>query len=120
VSADEAFDIIGWYHLFISVKLHRALTRDTFDEEMEDDPEFADMPRDSDGSGKIALLSIDRSILAWAVLGTHLAEFTEPSLNAMLTLDRLRRAVEKEIPKARTFVRPGFDTLKFPTMEAHR
>jgi hypothetical protein len=46
VSAEEAFEIITWYHLFISVKLARALHRDAFDEEIENDPELADMPRE--------------------------------------------------------------------------
>ena len=31
-------------------------------------------------------------------------------LTMLLHLDRLRRAVEKEFPEARSFIRPGFDT----------
>ena len=69
-------------------------------------------PRDQDGSAKVALLGIDRSILAWALF-SQLEAFTSTALPAMLTLDRLRRNVEKAFPKARPFVRPGFDTLRF-------
>jgi acyl dehydratase len=81
---------------------------------MENDPELKDMPKDSDGSAKIALIAIDHSIIAWAVLSTRLPELHQTSLHAMLTLDRLRRAVEKDVPNARPFVRPGFDTVRFP------
>jgi hypothetical protein len=72
------------------------------------------MPRDQDGSAKLALIVIERSILAWAVLSLHEPAFAETALSAMLTLRRLRAAVEKEFPKARGFVRPGFDTVAFP------
>jgi hypothetical protein len=114
VSAAEAFDVIGYYHLLVMVKLSRALKWDELDEEMAQDPEMAGMPRDQDGTAKLVLILLERSILAWAVLSLHEAEHREAALSAMLTLHRLRAGVEKEFPNAPTFVRPGFDTLAFP------
>lgn len=114
VSAAEAFDVICFYHLFIAVKLSRALSHHEIDDQIESDPELAGMPRDQDGSAKIALIAIDRSILAWAVLQLCEPAQRETALSSMLSLARLRTAVEKSFPKARTFVRPGFDTHVFP------
>jgi hypothetical protein len=112
VTLTEAFDIIAWFHYMIPVKLSRALSHDELDEEMENDPEMKDMPRDQDGSAKIALIAIDRSILVWAAL-SQIETLTATALPALVTLDRLRRNVEKQFPKARPFIRPGFDTLRF-------
>jgi hypothetical protein len=114
VSAAEAFEVVNTYHMLLTVKLSRALSWDEVDEEMANDPELADMPRDQDGSAKLALILIDRSILAWAVLMVQAPEHKETALSAMLTLNRLRPAVEKAFPNAHKFVRPGFDTVKFP------
>jgi len=112
VSVAEAFDVIAWDHTIIAVKTGRATKRHDVDEGFADEPDFAAMDRD--GTAKVALLSIDRSILAWALLMTHLPAHTESALAAMLTLHRLRTAMEREIPKARSFVRAGFDTVRFP------
>jgi hypothetical protein len=96
------------------VKLSRALHHDESDEETESNPELAGMQRDQDGSAKVAMILIERSIWAWAVLTLHEPGMKEKALQAMLTLERLRVGVEKEFPKAKAFVRPGFDTVKFP------
>ena len=114
VSAAEAFEVIAYYHLLVMVKLSRALNWDELDEEMAQDPEMAAMPRDQDGTAKLVLILLERSILAWAVLSLHEPAHREAALSAMLTLQRLRVGVEKEFPNAPSFVRPGFDTLAFP------
>jgi len=72
------------------------------------------LPRDEDGSAKIAMIGMDRSIVACAVLSPHVPAHAEAALSTMLTLARLRTAVEREFPGARGFVRPGFDTHVFP------
>jgi hypothetical protein len=115
ISAAEAFEVIAWFHLFITVKLSRTLSqREHEEDEIADDPELAAMPRDQDGSAKIALIGIDRSITAWAILSLHQPAHADAARSAMLTLSRLRTAIEKDFPKARLFVRPGFDTHTFP------
>jgi hypothetical protein len=120
VTPGECYQIIVWYHTLTPVKVARALHRDEFDEEMDDDPDFKDMPRDSDGSAKVVLLTLDRTILAWTGLYGHVPELQETALCAMLTLDRLRRGVQREFSKARPFVRPGFDTLRYPQQECRK
>ena len=107
----DAIEVIRWYQHQIYVKIMRALMKD------EDDDEFAekyDFPKDSDGSAKVALIGMDRSIGAWGRFINHFPEKTEDILMILINLDRLRKSTEKEFPDARSFVRPGFDTLTSP------
>ena len=89
----------------IHVKLMRALQQDDTD----DLEILKDMPKDSDGSAKVALVGIDRSISAWVAMRNHFPEMTDDVLNLLLPLDWLRKNIEEEFPEARNFVRPGFD-----------
>lgn len=57
-------EVIRWYQHQIYVKLLRA-TSGKLDEAIEPSDDF---PKDSDGSTKIALIGIDRSISAWGKL----------------------------------------------------
>jgi hypothetical protein len=102
----DALEVVQWYLFFIEVKLHRAVSSST-DERREKIDGF---PRDSDGSAKVALIAIDRSIGAWAHLREHFSvEHGDAILDLLVKLERLRRAAEAKFPKARTFRRPGFD-----------
>jgi len=106
--ADQLKDmtnIIRWYQHQIYVKLMRAVTG-RVDDEANPDNEF---PLDSDGSAKVALIGIDRSISAWANLQKFLPEASDIILDYLVLLERLRRKTEKSFPNARAFIRPGFD-----------
>jgi hypothetical protein len=105
VSLEEAFDVIRWYQYFIHVKVVRAV-RGKMEEGEEGWDEF---PKDSDGSTKIALIGIDRSIAAWAVIRHYVTEGASGVIEIIGFLDGLRQAVEKTFPEARSFIRPGFD-----------
>ena len=67
-------------------------------------------PSDADGSAKVALIALDRSIAAWARLRGHLAAEGDAILDLLVQLERLRRATERVFPQARAFQRPGFDS----------
>jgi hypothetical protein len=71
--------------------------------------DLKDIPSDADGSAKIALIGIDRSIAAWAVILKSMPEQEKEILDFLVQLERLRRQAEQTFPKARAFVRPGFD-----------
>ena len=101
----EAIEVIRWYQHFIYVKLMRAV-RGELDER---DEELDDLPKDSDGSAKIALIAIDRSIGAWGTIYGLDSFQNEKILRFIAYLDRLREEVEKTFPGARSFTRPGFD-----------
>jgi len=102
-------DVIRWYQHFIYVKLSRAISSRAR-EDMETDEELKAFSKDSDGSAKIALIAIDRSIAAWSGLREALGADGESILDLQAQLAAIRREAEKLFPQARQFVRPGFDT----------
>jgi hypothetical protein len=106
----DAIEVIRWYQFQIAVKIMRGLMRDDLDEEEEEEPEAA-RQSDSDGSAKVALIGMERSISAWERLRELLPEKTDSILPMMLHLEQLRRATEQAFPNANKFVRPGFDEV---------
>jgi len=103
----EMLQIIGWYHFFITAKINRALCAEA---DYEEDADFDAFRNDGDGSVKIALIAIDRSIVAWSVLVT---EETHREINPLIRLlEMLRRMCEEKFPNARDFLRPGFDEIE--------
>jgi hypothetical protein len=102
----EALDVIQYYLFQIHVKIQRALSGRMDDDEWFEENDF---PKDSDGSAKVALIGIDRSIGGWGILLHHFPTQEEPILNLLTTLQRIRREVEEVFPDARGFKRPGFD-----------
>lgn len=107
-SLEDTVQVIRWYQHQIWVKLMRAISG-----ELEERPEFLDeFPKDSDGSAKVALIAIDRSIAAWGEMFRHFPEQEDEILDLLVHLDRLRRKVEEAFPNARAFVRPGFDEIQ--------
>jgi len=104
---EDAREVVQWYQYQIAVKTIRALSGRK--EELEGDPEIAEFPKDSDGSAKVAMIGIDRSIAAWRLMQLSLPERAASIVPLILQLDRLRVRLEKAFPEAREFVRPGFD-----------
>ncbi|RPJ86648.1 MAG: hypothetical protein EHM18_05120 [Acidobacteria bacterium] len=101
----ESGDIILWYHTLLAAKIGRAVGGKLRCE----DADFEDLSGDSDGSAKVALIAIDRSMAAWWNLLGHLPERKREIAGFLAFLNRLRRETEKTFPLARKFVRPGFD-----------
>jgi len=105
---DDAREVIQWYQYQIAVKTMRALSA-RLDELGTTD--FTDFSKDSDGSAKVALIGIDRSIAAWRLVQLSLPERAASIVPLILQLERLRQRIEKAFPDARDFVRPGFDEI---------
>ena len=110
----DAVAVVRWYQFQIAVKIMRGLLRDNpeGDEDFEEDGEDqfeSGHQSDSDGSAKVALIGMERSIGAWARLRELRPDKAESILPIMLHLEQLRRATEQAFPKAQSFVRPGFD-----------
>src|SRR5215813_3955891 len=138
IGIQDAVEIIRWYQLFIEVKLVRALSGSSSFSEDEDDDEaeeeedlstefFMDFESvddddldydeviaqsarmDANGSAKIALVAIDRSIGAWRTLQISLPEKSDTIKPILIQLESLRGSAEKRFPHARDFIRPGLD-----------
>ena len=100
----DAIEIIHWYQFQIHVKIKRGLHGKLAPIEEDDD-----FPKDSDGSIKVALIGIDRSIAAWGKMHFIFPEKEDEILELLIQLERLRRYTEKEFQNARDFKRIGFD-----------
>jgi hypothetical protein len=100
----NSIEVIIWYKFFIAAKLHRATRHDN--------DSFMEIPVDSDenGSAKIALIAINRSIVAWSIVRSFYKTDLNTTGEFMGQLIAIRRVVEKSFPRAHEFVRPGFDT----------
>ncbi len=106
----DAAEVIQWYQHQIAVKLMRAIRSAGREEERDDDMDIALQCSDADGSAKVALLGIDRSVAAWAELLRQMPDEQDRILPLLASLGRLRRDLETIFPRARAFLRPGFDT----------
>lgn len=114
-SSDEirnALEVIQWYQYQIAVKTMRALSSRNREQDPDEWAQDEARAKDSDGSAKVALIGIDRSIGAWYVLQKCLAGKSETVFPLILLLDGLRRRIEQEFPCAREFIRPGFDEVQ--------
>ncbi|MBN1105417.1 MAG: hypothetical protein JXL84_18540 [Deltaproteobacteria bacterium] len=107
---EDALEVVRWYQHQIYVKLMRAVHG-----LLKEDPEPADAiyqhAKDSDGSAKVALIGIDRSIAAWGIIRNQFPYHDREILAILAHLDRLRGKVEETFPRARGFLRPGFDEI---------
>jgi hypothetical protein len=101
----DCLEVIRWYQRQIYVKLCRA-AGGTIRARTQDIECFQE---DADGSAKVAIIGIERSIAAWATVLSRFPDHEDPIL-AMAMLKRLLRQVEAAFPNARAFLRPGFDT----------
>jgi hypothetical protein len=102
----DAVEIIRWYQHQIYVKLKRALLKD---DSINGEDEISQ--NDANGSVNVALIGMDRSLGAWGSLREYFLEKTDSILDILLHLDGLRRRTEELFPQARSFKRPGFDTM---------
>jgi len=134
ITIQDAVAVIRWYQFFIAVKLMRALSGAIEVDEDEDlvdddlsmdfltDYEAADDDEvdldeitarsermDANGSAKVALVALDRSIAAWRSLQISLPDKSETIKPMLVELSGLRVSVEAQFPRARDFIRPGLD-----------
>ncbi len=126
IDVSDAIEVIRWYQFFVAAKVFRALMGlddEAADDTLTADEMFADTEiddgeelieaggDDSDGSAKIALIAVDRSLSAWRVMQRSLAEKADSIRPILIELERLRRTAEQIFPHARDFIRPGFDEV---------
>jgi len=113
IDAQDAFEVIRWYQFFIPTKIFRALLpaddelSGVYPDDVED--EINPAQTDANGSAKIALIAIERSLSAWRVIQSCVPGKEKSIAPLMALLENMRRGLEAELPLARDFIRPGFD-----------
>lgn len=104
--AAGALETARWDRHLIPVKLQRALRgldEHTCGESAWDDP----VQNDWNGTAKLTLICIRRSIEAWNALAEELGDAEAAAVSNELR--SLQREVERSFPEAERFMRPGFD-----------
>jgi len=105
----DILSVLEWYLFFIPVKvkcgLHGLLDHDGF----EDPTQLTDSQSYANGTVKIGLIAIERSLLAWNQLAeTGHADGVD---SVMELLEKIMVQLEERFPLARDFIRPGFDEI---------
>jgi hypothetical protein len=103
------FEVFSWYHAFISAKIKRALG-DLEDIENEDDDDMKEIHiSDMNGSAKIGVISIKRSIDALNNLHESLDGFSSEVEELLVLLGKMLNFADDLFPNSMEFKRPGFD-----------
>lgn len=102
---EDALAVVQWYQPFIGAKVQRAVSGKDRLWFPEQDP----YQNDANGSAKIALLAIDRSLSAWELIRSLLPETSDDLLDLLVQLSKLRSGIQSLFPKTELFIRPGFD-----------
>ncbi|KAF0199881.1 MAG: hypothetical protein FD166_309 [Bacteroidetes bacterium] len=97
----DALEVLKWYIHFIAVKFSRASLAP-----FEDTTEGRS---DNNGSAKIAIIAVNRSIEALALVLRFLPSEEDVLLEALVRLERIKKRALKVFPEAMDFKRPGFD-----------
>lgn len=109
----DMLEVITWYHTFLPPKVNRAL-RSNLEMKTRESGILAESSQfDANGSGKVVLIAVERSISAWLFLRDHLSKQEDTILSMLVILGRIRNGIQEEIPNAKTFRRPGFENGKF-------
>ena len=109
-NVQDATEVIRWYQFQIAAKIVRALMS-RGDEDEDEEAMEESLSRTSDGSIKVSLIAMDRSISAWRIMQRSLPDQADSIVPMLLALERLRQSTEKAFPNARDFIRPGFDEV---------
>ena len=97
-----AIQTIQYFSLFVPMKMMRAFSQVARHGQ-------GDQQSDANGSGKAALLALERMENAWrALIDTHHCSPTEAA-PFLAEIARMQRNLQRAVPNARKFVRPGFD-----------
>jgi hypothetical protein len=96
-----AIETIEHFAIFVPMKMFRALSQ------LAEGP--GDLQSDANGSGKAALLGLERMETAWRTLTDAHHVTPRDAAPFLAEIARLQRNLQRALPNARAFIRPGFD-----------
>ena len=101
----DCVEIILFYNSLIYVKLARSLhTYYSVDSD-----EQIEMEEDKLVSAKIAVVAVERSMLAWHFILENFTKDTNKVADIILHLNKIKQGIEKTIPHVINYKRPYFD-----------
>lgn len=98
----QPIEVLHHFSFFVGAKIHRALQGLAEEEPLEPDS-------DAHGSAKAALLGLERMRLAWDQLTAERIVAENEAAPFVATIAWLVKEIDRLIPEARAFIRPGFD-----------
>lgn len=108
----DLIEIVTWYHTLIPPKLARAVSGLTEVNLAGDEIGRilkTSRREDANGTGKLALVSIERSLAAWVRLREIVPNQEDAILEMLSLLSRLQHGIHATLPGVKAFIRPGFD-----------
>ncbi len=99
----NAVEEIQWYAHFIGVKIHRIA------DQLQEPFNFNEIQCDANGSAKVVLIAIQRSIVGWEVMMRDFPEKLNEIITFLSILQRLQAVIQRLFPYSEQFHRPGFD-----------
>jgi hypothetical protein len=97
-----AMETIQYFSLYVPFKMMRALSQVA-----RNGP--GDQQSDANGSGKAALVALERMESAWRTLIDTHHYSARDAAPFLAEIARMQRNLDRAVPDARKFVRPGFD-----------
>lgn len=101
----ESINVILYYHIFISAKISRAFYGKT----LYDDKDK--IQNDNNGSAKVALIAIRKSIDSWMLILNMKRESEDSIMQQCIKLKNLQKMLDDFFPYSEEFLRPGFDYI---------
>lgn len=109
-SLSEHLSVLSWFLFFIPVKVKSGLNGLLDDDGFEDESQNSDPQSYANGTVKIGLIGIERSLIAWRQLaGAGYGQRVAPVIDLLQSIEL---KLEKRFPLARDFIRPGFDEIE--------
>ncbi len=105
LSLKDSFEVIRWYCTMIPAKITRGVGN-IFDK----DDLLEDWAKDElYGTFKVALISVKRSMIAWAKVLETFPEKEDEILVVLILLEKMFKSINEICPQAETHKRKGFD-----------
>lgn len=106
----DTLEVLCYYLFSVAVKVQSSFNAALDIDGYYDPEQINDVQSYTNGTAKVTLIIIERSILGWIYLvSENNAEVVRPVIEQ---LERIRHLLEEKFPNARDFIRPGFDEIE--------
>lgn len=106
----EALEVLRYYLFSVAVKVHSSYHAVLDIDGYENPEELSDTQSYANGTAKVTLMLIERSISSWNYLRNETNDLLlDPIIERLGTIKQM---LEEKFPNAREFIRPGFDEIE--------
>jgi len=106
----EALEVLRYYLFSIAVKVHSSYHAVLDIDGYEDPEELENTQSYANGTAKVTLMLLERSISSWNYLRNETNDLLLDPIAERLEI--IKQMMEEKFPNARDFIRPGFDEIE--------